>query len=295
MRRKWHRTPTTNETDGFQVKRPGDRHVRCTILLLLDHTPMKFKLDPRLARLLGIHTETRPKIIESLWEYIKEHKLQDAHERDHINCDKYLEQVRKNLHMNDIFPLTKKTFQCQRMRFMEIPQRLNALLLPPDPIVINHIITCNPDGTEPKRTACYDIDVEIDDPLKNKINQFLTSIQNLNDIATCDNKINEIVEQIQQVKLQREFYLSFAQDPITFIEKWIISQSRDLQVMTDANGWNEEERKSEFYNNAWISEAIGRYFYNKVAQLFNFLEAGIMTVVQQKRAELEQALGIKNV
>jgi len=54
---------------------------------------MKFKLDPRLARLLGLHTETRPKIIEALWEYIKKHKLQDAHERDYINCDKYLEQV----------------------------------------------------------------------------------------------------------------------------------------------------------------------------------------------------------
>ncbi|KIH67737.1 hypothetical protein ANCDUO_01932 [Ancylostoma duodenale] len=41
---EWHRTPTTNETDGFQV--------------------------------LGIAAETRPKIIEALWQYIKTHKLQ---------------------------------------------------------------------------------------------------------------------------------------------------------------------------------------------------------------------------
>ncbi|XP_035231016.1 brahma-associated protein of 60 kDa-like [Stegodyphus dumicola] len=34
---EWHRTPTTTETDGFQVKRPGDKNVRCTILLLLDY------------------------------------------------------------------------------------------------------------------------------------------------------------------------------------------------------------------------------------------------------------------
>lgn len=47
---EWHRTPTTNETDGFQVKRPGDRPVKCTILLLLDYQPMKFKLHPRLAK-----------------------------------------------------------------------------------------------------------------------------------------------------------------------------------------------------------------------------------------------------
>lgn len=60
----------------FKVKRPGDRNVKCTILLLLDYQPMKFKLHPRLAKLLGMATETRPKIIEALWQYIKTHKLQ---------------------------------------------------------------------------------------------------------------------------------------------------------------------------------------------------------------------------
>lgn len=34
---QWHRTPTTQETDGFQVKRPGDLSVRCTLLLMLDY------------------------------------------------------------------------------------------------------------------------------------------------------------------------------------------------------------------------------------------------------------------
>ncbi|GCC39024.1 hypothetical protein chiPu_0022706, partial [Chiloscyllium punctatum] len=34
---EWHRTPTTQETDGFQVKRPGDVSVRCTLLLMLDY------------------------------------------------------------------------------------------------------------------------------------------------------------------------------------------------------------------------------------------------------------------
>lgn len=34
---QWHRMPTTQETDGFQVKRPGDLNVKCTLLLMLDH------------------------------------------------------------------------------------------------------------------------------------------------------------------------------------------------------------------------------------------------------------------
>merc|ERR1711981_357002 len=37
---EWRRTATTQETDGFQVKRPGDKNVRCTILLLLDYQPL---------------------------------------------------------------------------------------------------------------------------------------------------------------------------------------------------------------------------------------------------------------
>lgn len=117
---QWHRTPTTQETDGFQVKRPGDVSVRCTLLLMLDYQvraqppdhgsrpsrppgscngtvlspqPPQFKLDLRLARLLGIHTQTRSCIIQALWQYVKTNKLQDSHDKEYINCDKYFQQV----------------------------------------------------------------------------------------------------------------------------------------------------------------------------------------------------------
>lgn len=56
--------------------------------------PPQFKLDPRLARLLGIHTQTRSCIIQALWQYIKTNKLQDSHDKEYINCDKYFQQVR---------------------------------------------------------------------------------------------------------------------------------------------------------------------------------------------------------
>lgn len=55
--------------------------------------PPQFKLDPRLARLLGIHTQTRSAIIQALWQYIKTNKLQDSHDKEYINCDKYFQQV----------------------------------------------------------------------------------------------------------------------------------------------------------------------------------------------------------
>uniref|UniRef100_A0A671QZW7 SWI/SNF-related matrix-associated actin-dependent regulator of chromatin subfamily D member 1-like n=1 Tax=Sinocyclocheilus anshuiensis TaxID=1608454 RepID=A0A671QZW7_9TELE len=217
---EWHRTATTQETDGFQVKRPGDVGVRCTVLLMLDYQPPQFKLDPRLARLLGIHTQTRPVIIQALWQYVKTHKLQDPHEREFINCDKYLQQI----------------FETQRMKFSEIPQRLHALLMPPEPIIINHVISVDPN--DQKKTACYDIDVEVDDTLKTQMNSFLLSTASQQEIAGLDNK-----------------------------------------TMTDVVGNPEEERRAEFYYQPWAQEAVCRYFYSKV---------------QQRRQELEQALGIRN-
>ncbi|MEQ2164391.1 hypothetical protein GOODEAATRI_006302 [Goodea atripinnis] len=81
------------ETDGFQVKRPGDVNVKCTLLLMLDHQPPQYKLDPRLARLLGVHTQTRANIMQALWLYIKNNKLQDSHEKEYINCNRYFRQL----------------------------------------------------------------------------------------------------------------------------------------------------------------------------------------------------------
>ncbi|XP_021237770.1 SWI/SNF-related matrix-associated actin-dependent regulator of chromatin subfamily D member 3 isoform X6 [Numida meleagris] len=264
---EWHRTPTTQETDGFQVKRPGDVSVRCTLLLMLDYQPPQFKLDPRLARLLGIHTQTRSAIIQALWQYIKTNKLQDSHDKEYINCDKYFQQI----------------FDCPRLKFSEIPQRLTNLLLPPDPIVINHIISVDPN--DQKKTACYDIDVEVEDPLKGQMSSFLLSTANQQEITALDNKIHETIESINQLKIQRDFMLSFSKDPKGYIQDLLRSQSRDLKVMTDVVGNPEEERRAEFYHEPWSQEAVSRYFYCKILFFFQ---------IQQRRQELEQSLGVRN-
>lgn len=55
--------------------------------------PPQYKLDPRLARLLGVHTQTRASIMQALWLYIKVNQLQDSQEKEYINCNHYLRQV----------------------------------------------------------------------------------------------------------------------------------------------------------------------------------------------------------
>uniref|UniRef100_G3WIY6 SWI/SNF related BAF chromatin remodeling complex subunit D2 n=1 Tax=Sarcophilus harrisii TaxID=9305 RepID=G3WIY6_SARHA len=257
---EWHRLPTTQETDGFQVKRPGDLNVKCTLLLMLDHQPPQYKLDPRLARLLGVHTQTRAAIMQALWLYIKHNQLQDGHEHEYINCNRYFRQI----------------FSCGRLRFSEIPMKLAGLLQHPDPIVINHVISVDPN--DQKKTACYDIDVEVDDPLKAQMSNFLASTTNQQEIASLDVKIHETIESINQLKTQRDFMLSFSTDPQDFIQEWLRSQRRDLKIITDVIGNPEEERRAAFYHQPWAQEAVGRHIFAKV---------------QQRRQELEQVLGIR--
>lgn len=84
--------------------------INVKILLSLDNAPEKYKVSPDLAKLLDIHTETKPTIIIALWQYIKANKLQDQMDKRMITCDegtqlispyKYLKHWRGSLAHKD--------------------------------------------------------------------------------------------------------------------------------------------------------------------------------------------------
>lgn len=48
------------------------------------------------------------------------------------------------------------------------------------------------DPNDQKKTACYDIDVEVDDPLKAQMSNFLASTTNQQEIASLDVKVGPL-------------------------------------------------------------------------------------------------------
>ena len=48
------------------------------------------------------------------------------------------------------------------------------------------------DPNDQKKTACYDIDVEVEDPLKTQMSGFLLSTANQQEIALLDNKVSSL-------------------------------------------------------------------------------------------------------
>lgn len=69
---------------------------------------------------------------------------------------------------------------------MEIPQRLQTLFQQPDPLVLNHTIKYS---GQDKNTACYDIEVEVDDPTKQQMSTFIQAHANMPDISVLDQKV----------------------------------------------------------------------------------------------------------
>lgn len=55
---------------------------------------------------------------------------------------------------------------------------------------IRRIVFNSVDPNDQKKTACYDIDVEVDDPLKTQMSGFLLSTANQQEIALLDNKVS---------------------------------------------------------------------------------------------------------
>ena len=58
------------------------------------------------------------------------------------------------------------------------------------------------DPNDQKKTACYDIDVEVDDTLKTQMNSFLLSTASQQEIAGLDNKVcMELIVEVFRVSL----------------------------------------------------------------------------------------------
>ncbi|KAF9548603.1 SWI SNF, matrix associated, actin dependent regulator of chromatin, sub d, member 1 [Mortierella hygrophila] len=251
---EWHKSANQADVDGFEIKRHGDENVKVKVILHVDNSPERFKLSPELADVLAIDVETRPGIMMALWQYIKFHQLQDPEDKRNINCDQKLATL----------------FGQPKISFPALPELIGRFLSPPDPIVLEY--TVRVDKPYHLSSHCYDLDVELDDPtFKSKVSNLLssTSLNAANNtlpkqIHAQDEQIMQYIQSMQNSKTKRDFLLRFANDPADFLDRWVASQSRDLEVILGESHVNlEEQRRADFYNQQWVNEAVFHYMTAK--------------------------------
>lgn len=79
----------------------------------------------------------------------------------------------------------------------------------------------------------YDLDVELDSIIRQKMIASVASTQAQKEVLALDDKTVQCVQNINNSKSRRDFLLHFAQHPVNFINKWIATQTRDLEVIAD--------------------------------------------------------------
>ncbi|XP_058093243.1 SWI/SNF complex component SNF12 homolog [Magnolia sinica] len=242
----WENSRSPAQHEGFEIKRKGDKEFNVSIRFEMNYVPEKFKLSPALTDVLGIEVETRPRIIAGIWHYVKAKKLQNPNDPSIFMCD---------------LPLMK-VFGEDRVKFAMVSQKITPHLAPPQPIHLEHRIRLS--GSSPAGNACYDVLVDIPFPLQKEMSAFLANTDKHREIDACEEAISGVIKRIHEHRRRRAFFLGFSQSPVEFINALIASQSKDLKLLTGEPSRNaEKERRSEFYNQPWVEDAVIRYLNRK--------------------------------
>ncbi|KAJ4831127.1 hypothetical protein Tsubulata_000658 [Turnera subulata] len=244
----WEHARSPAPHEGFEVKRKGDKEFTVNIRLEMNYVPEKFKLSPALMEVLGIEVETRPRIIAAIWHYVKARKLQNPDDPSFFNCD----------------PPLQKVFGEAKMKFTMVSQKVSQHLSPPQPIHLEHKIKLS--GNSPVGTACYDVLVDVPFPIQRELSALLANAEKNKEIETCDEAICAAIRKIHEHRRRRAFFLGFSQSPVEFINALIESQSRDLKLVAGEGSRSaEKERRSDFFNQPWVEDAVIRYLNRKPA------------------------------
>ncbi|ORY87755.1 hypothetical protein BCR37DRAFT_6679 [Protomyces lactucae-debilis] len=252
---EWHKKPQSvgqppvASYPGIELKRNGDMDVDLRIKIGLDHLPEKYKLLPKLAKVLDISVDTRPGIITALWHYIRLHKLQDSDEKRLIHCDQNLQDI----------------FGMERIFFPKVPELLNKHLEAVDPIILDFRVRTDKDV---HHAPAWDIEVELEDPIRL---QMLAALKNLappaagHTTALLDEELIDLVTSVEHSISKREFMMSFSETPSLFLQDFLASQDHDLNVIMGevrhADG--EQARRASYYSapesRQWLQESVFAY------------------------------------
>ncbi|XP_010522632.1 PREDICTED: SWI/SNF complex component SNF12 homolog isoform X3 [Tarenaya hassleriana] len=244
----WENARSPAPQEGFEVRRKGDQEFTANIRLEMNYVPEKFKLSPALVEVLGIEVDTRPRIIAAIWHYVKARKLQNLNDPSFFNCDAALQKV----------------FGEEKMKFTMVSQKISHHLSPPPPIHLEHKIKLS--GNNPAVSACYDVLVDVPFPIQRELSILLANAEKNKEIEACDEAICAAVRKIHEHRRRRAFFLGFSQSPVEFINALIESQSKDLKLVAgEASRSAEKERRSDFFNQPWVEDAVIRYLNRRPA------------------------------
>jgi len=244
---EWHKSPGNEVTDGVEIEQPAGTGAEARLSLALEYSPPRFQVSEALRKLLVMdpEVETRAKVLEHVWLYIKAHQLQGESRTKIVNDEEF-----------------KKLFGCDTMDVSSLLRRIDEHLAPPAPIEISAKVG--------DRDQCYDVQVEVQSQHMIDANQFLTKMNGelKTQIDSLDNEIGHLVAKIADHRIKRQFYQCLHTAPVDFINDLVASQVRDQCAKTGEDiPRGSEEKNTANFRKGWVLEATQRYLGIKASQV----------------------------
>ncbi|ODO08498.1 hypothetical protein L198_00228 [Cryptococcus wingfieldii CBS 7118] len=251
---EWHATAHQGPPlDGFEILRRGDQNVPCRITLHVSHYPERFKVLEPLKGLIAVHEATRAEVLSAVWKLVKVTGAQDKDDGTIVRPVGGLEKI---------FPQGQES-----VAFHQLPELASRYLAHPDPVVIPYTIDVTKDYNFHQK--CFDIPLEMEDPLKSKMASMVSSFEGPEgaEVMKMEDKVAELAYFVRELKEKRDFLESFAANPQSFINSYLAAQARDLDLslgyqigQATANGGSvreEDLRRSDLFQMPWVDEAVG--------------------------------------
>eukprot|EP00467_Chlorarachnion_reptans_P015569 CAMPEP_0114505034 /NCGR_PEP_ID=MMETSP0109-20121206/10623_1 /TAXON_ID=29199 /ORGANISM="Chlorarachnion reptans, Strain CCCM449" /LENGTH=397 /DNA_ID=CAMNT_0001683417 /DNA_START=46 /DNA_END=1239 /DNA_ORIENTATION=+ len=241
---KWDAVNSPVITDGFELKHIGNIDADCKILLKLNRVPEKYKIPKDLAILLGFNFETRWKILKSIFNYSLANKLYNR-QTDEIVFDGALRQA----------------LGAKRVKKGDLASLLEDIILPLDPIIIDYKITL--DNELPDNGKTYEIEIDIPEVHNpNNVRKMELSSRdcptNQKELDSREEKIKALIQKYNVHRRRQQMLLAFAHNPEGITRELASQHSTYLSVGPGGEN-SEDPRKSAYYYNEWISDAVDTY------------------------------------
>lgn len=235
---------------AFRVHAPGKPGGVARIQLHPAYQPQRYLVPHELALVLGTPVDTKTRIIERLWKYIKEKQLQDPSKPGTIVCNDMLRGV----------------FKMPQFEFAALDALLDATLMAPPPAVITYPL--DPESPSPSKPQCMEIEVDIPDLReRTQLEGLLKKVDVSNRVQALDQRLAGLIEQVERKKKRRAFFLAFSHSPVDFIRSVLDSQQRELEVMSTAMGGSYAQLvdKDEVFQQDWVHDSVCKYLQRRLA------------------------------
>lgn len=193
---EWHPRADQAPLDAFEILRRGDTNVKCRIVLHIAHSPERYKVLAPLSELISVREGSRAEIMAAVWQFVKAAGAQDKEDSTLVRPVGGLEKV-----------LPHGT---EGVQFHALPELVTRCLAHPDPVVIPYEIKVDKESNVSPQ--CFDIPIEIEDPLKSRMAQIVQLFegQTGSEIVSLENKVGELAYFARDLKQKRDFLESFS-------------------------------------------------------------------------------------